>query len=131
MKLSQTFFIILILAAECLMPPNIFPENIDPSKKIGLRILYAGHQGSSREKDFIDLLSKYFTEVRTVELTKFTGKNTPGFDVAILDYDSDFPGKIDDTFFTNLSKDYSRPTLTIGVTGANICGRLKLKTGYL
>jgi hypothetical protein len=131
MIIARTFFIILILAAAWLAPPNIFSQNIDPSKKMGLRILYAGNLGSPRERDFVDFLSKYFTEVRTVVLLKFTGKNAPGFDVAILDYDDVFQAEIDNVFIANLSKDYSRPTLTIGVTGANICSRLKLKTGYL
>jgi hypothetical protein len=131
MKLARTIFIILILTASWLTPPSIFSQNVGPSKKMGLRILYAGNLGSPREKEFVDFLSKYFTEVKTVALLKFTGKNASGFDVAILDYDDVFQAEIDKAFIANLSKDYSRPTLTIGVTGANICGMLKLKTGYL
>jgi hypothetical protein len=32
---------------------------------------------------------------------------------------------------TVVSKQYNRPTVTIGATGALVCERLRLKTGYL
>lgn len=96
-----------------------------------MRILYAGHQGSIRETDFVGFLEKYFTEVKAAELTKFTAKQADGYDVIILDYDTDDPGSNPELLINELSKNYSRPTLTVGVAGAMLCGRMKLKTGYL
>ena len=131
MKLRSYLFICFFLALGCVLPLFSFPDNANQSRKIGLRILYAGRQGSAREKDFVNFLAKYFMEVRTAELTKFTAKQSNGCDVVILDYDREDPGNVPESLITELSKDYSRPTVTVGVTGALICGRLKLKTGYL
>jgi len=98
-----------------------------PPDKINLRILYAGHPGSDREKDFVDFLSQYFKEVRTGDLKAFKEKQTDGFEVTILDYDGDGFGSPR----PRISNKYTRPTVTVGVVGAFICGGLSLKPGYL
>ena len=131
MKLRTGLFRCFFLALVFALPSFSFPDTASTPKKIGLRILYAGHQGSAREKDFVTFLANYFIEVRTAELKKFTAIQSTGCDVMILDYDNEDLGSFPEPLFIELSKGYYRPTLTIGVTGATICGRLKLKTGYL
>ena len=96
-------------------------------EKIDLRILYAGHPGSDREKDFVRFLTEHFRQVRTGDLANFKEKQTEGFDVIILDYDGDgFKAPR-----PRLSFEYTRPTVTVGVAGALICDSESLKTGYL
>jgi hypothetical protein len=131
LRFRIVLFIFFFFAADFALPSHSFSENAQSSGMIGLRILYAGHQGSARENDFARFLGNYFREVKTVELMKFTKKMTAGFDVVILDYDSESPGEIPASLIADLSKDYSRPTIAVGVTGAMICSALKLKTGYL
>ena len=114
-----------------LPPAAVRPEQGPPAPpaKIAMRILYAGHPGSDREKDFVEFLGKYFTQVETGDLATFSDKSADGFDAAILDYDSDgrdafkFPRP-------KLSLNYARATVTVGVAGAMICSQLRLKTGY-
>jgi hypothetical protein len=97
-----------------------------PAEKIAVKVLYAGHPGSAREKEFLTFLRKYFTEVQTGDLAKFTGSSADAFDVAILDYDGDgFRAPR-----PSLSPDYARATVAVGVAGAMIGSRLRLKTGY-
>jgi len=104
-------------------------EEPAPPAKITMRILYAGHPVSAREKDFVKFLGKYFTQVQTGDLATFSDKSADGFDVAILDYDSDgmdvfkFPRP-------KLSQNYAHATVTVGVAGGLIGSQLRLKTGY-
>ena len=91
-----------------------------------MRILYAGHPGSAREKDFVEFLGQHFTQVQTGDLATFTDQSADGFDVAILDYDGDaFKAPR-----PKLSQNYARATVTVGVPGALIGDQLRLKTGY-
>jgi len=114
-----------------LSPVAVRPEQGPPAPtaKIAMRVLYAGHPDSAREKDFVEFLGKYFTQVRTGDLATFSDKSAKGFDVTILDYDGDgtaafkFPRP-------KLSLNYARATVTVGVAGALICSQLRLKTGY-
>ena len=98
-----------------------------PPQKIALRILYAGHPGSAREKDFVEFLSQHFTQVQTADLATFTDKSAEGFDVMIFDYDSQGVNAPR----PSLSRNYARATVTVGVPGAIIGDQLGLKTGYL
>jgi len=95
--------------------------------KIDLRILYAGHPDSAREKDFVQFLKEHFVGVATGDLAGFKEKHAKGFDVIILDYDGDGSKAPR----PRLSSEYTRPTVTVGVAGALICGSVSLKTGYL
>jgi hypothetical protein len=124
--------VFLMIAGLALLsaPVTVFPQSADQPGKIGLRVLYAGHHGSPREKDFVDFLSKYFADVKTMELRTFNEKSTAGVDVVIFDYDRDEPGNFIDQLLPRLSEDYKRATVTVGVPGALICSRLHLKTGY-
>ena len=101
-------------------------EEADLRDQIGLRILYAGHPGSSREGDFVAFLRKHFSEVKTSDLARFNGKERESFDVVIIDYDGDgFKAPQ-----PKLSLQYARATVTVGVVGALTCDRLRLKSGY-
>ena len=92
-----------------------------------LRLLYVGHSGSDREKEFVAFLKKYFEVVQTGNLQMFKEADTQGFDVTLLDWDTnEFKGprpKISETF--------SRPMMTLGVPGGLIASQWRLKTGYL
>ena len=128
MKTSRTFLPILLLAVAALglSSGNVFAET-EQGEKIDLRILYSGHPGSTREKDFVVFLRKHFRAVETGDLAKFNPNQAKGFDVIILDYDGD-GFKAPRVHFPS---GYSRPTVTVGVVGAFICGSHRLKTGYL
>lgn len=92
-----------------------------------LRVLYAGRPNSGRGKDFVKFLAQHFDTVETGDLRKFTDPDAEGFDVTILDYDGDgFKAPR-----PSISRDFSRPVMTLGVPGARICDSLDLKTGYL
>jgi len=99
----------------------------DTAEKINLRVLYAGVPNSERAKDFVDFLAKHFEQVETAGYNAFKQEQSSGFDVVILDYDGvDFNAPR-----PNISREYSRATITMGVPGAFICSSLSLKTGYL
>ena len=98
-----------------------------PDGKADMRVLYAGHRSSPREKDFVGFLSTHFADVKTCDLAGFADQDADGFDVVILDYEK---GGLHAPK-PALSKDYSKPTITIGVAGADICDSLRLKPGYL
>ena len=102
-------------------------KNSDASKKIDLKVLYVGHPDSDREKDFVSFLKQYFKDVKTGDLKEFKEEQTKGYDVIILDYD----GEIFKSPRPKMSRTYNRPTVTVGVPGALICGSNSLKTGYL
>ncbi len=102
-------------------------KHVSASNKIGLRILYAGLPNTDRAKDFVDFLSKHFKQVETTDYNTFTGDETADFDVAIIDHD----GLDTRAPSPNISRRYTRATVTMGVPGAFICSRLSLKTGYL
>ncbi len=107
--------------------PTEKTEHVSASEKIGLRILYVGHPDSAREKDFVNFLTKQFKAVETADLKDFNEGQTDGFDVTILDYDGDgFKSPR-----PNISRNFSRSMVTVGVTGALMSSRWNLKTGYL
>ncbi|MHC4553536.1 MAG: hypothetical protein ACYSUT_12360 [Planctomycetota bacterium] len=95
--------------------------------KIEMSLYYAGHPGSEREKDFADFLIKHFTKIETGDLAAFDGSQSNGFDVTILDYDGDgFESPR-----PNIPHTFTKPVVTMGVTGAFISGQRNLKTNYL
>jgi GrpB-like predicted nucleotidyltransferase (UPF0157 family) len=110
--------------------PAPVPERVyqaDTAEKINLRILYAGLPNTDRAKDFVDFLAKHFEQVETADYKAFKEDQASGFDVVILDYD----GVGFNAPRPNISRQYSRATITMGVPGAFICSNLSLKTGYL
>ena len=100
--------------------------------KIELRVIYFGHPHTPRAKDFVGFLEEHFSKVGQGNLDTFRESEAAGYDVTILDYDElkvvtnhiQMPKIV-------VSKQYNRPTVTIGATGAMVCERLRLKTGYL
>ena len=99
----------------------------EPSGKIDLKILYAGLPDTDRAKDFVDFLKKHFEQVKTTDYNTFTGDEAANYDVAIIDHN----GVAFRSPRPNISRQYTRATVTMGVPGAFICSNLSLKTGYL
>ena len=98
--------------------------------KIPLRILYVGQPDTDRQKEFVGFLSRYFAEVKTLDSTTFTEKQTENCDVVIFDEGSGKWNLIRGDM--RLSKQYSRATITIGIQGAEWSGFImRLKTGYM
>ncbi len=98
-----------------------------PQVNRSLKILYAGHPGTDREKDFVGFLKKYFDVVQTGNLQTFKEADTQGFDVTLLDWDiNEFKGPR-----PQLAPNFSRPLMTLGVPGGLIAMQWGLKTGYL
>jgi hypothetical protein len=113
-----------------------------------LRILFVGHPGSEREKDFVQFLGQHFEIVKTADLNAFAqagfkDQDAEGFDVTILDYDGDgfkaprpriVPRFLDFDVRSSPSlagRWFSRPLITVGVAGGLMCSQWGLKTGYL
>jgi len=95
-------------------------------EKIKLRVFYVGQPGSDREKDFVGFLEKYFTKVGTADLAAFKADQAREFDVVILD-----TGEMGrNAARPTLAAEYARPTITLGVAGAQLSGSLKLRTGF-
>ncbi len=99
----------------------------DEPDKINLKILYAGLLDTDRQKDFVKFLSGHFKQVGIGDYLNFNSAQADGFDVVILDHDG-----VDTQAPTpDLSRDYCRATVTMGVPGADIGSRMGLKTAYL
>jgi len=124
----NVFGVVVILA--CVLVSVCGAADRNPSgKKIRLRILYFGHPDSPRERDFVAFLCKHFKDVQTGDLAEFEEARTKGFDVVILDHDAEgFKGPWSRA---TISRQYTRPTVTVGVPGSLICESLRLKMGYL
>lgn len=109
----------LVLLAGCLV------ANAQVNRS--LKILYAGRPGSEREKDFVKFLREHFDTVQTGNLETFKEADTQGFDVTLLDWDTnEFRGPR-----PKISEGFSRPVITLGVPGGLIALQWRLKTGYL
>lgn len=100
--------------------------------RVSLRVAYFGRLETDRGKDFIGFLKAHFTRVGQGNLETFAEKDAAGYDVVILDYDE---LKVTDNRIQMppipFCRQYSRPTVTLGATGALVSDRLNLKTGYL
>ena len=101
--------------------------------KIPLRILYVGLPDTERQKDFVSFLSVNFTQVKTAGLDTFTEEQTKDSDVIILDKDGiQWAGRGGSPLRDlQVSAQYSRPTLSLGIPGAFWADRMRLKTGYM
>ena len=102
-------------------------ELMDSSGKIKLRILCTTSPKEGRTADFTSFLSQHFIKVETTDYESFREDLATDFDVVIIDYGATRPG----TPVPQLSPSYSRATITFGVAGSMVCGRLNLKPGYL
>jgi hypothetical protein len=101
--------------------------------KIRLRILYVGLPNTERQEDFVSFLSRNFTEVKTADLYTFKEEQTKDSDVIILDKDGIQWGSRGGNPLRDLevSVQYSRATLSLGIPGAFWTDRMRLKTGYM
>ena len=112
------------------------PQAGAPQAKIAAKILYTcnynGNIGSARQKEFVDLLKTYFTEVGTADVTKFQARDADGYDVVIIDAEAngDAASALDVPNLT-LPDDFSKPTVTVGVMGGLFTSSRGLLTGYL
>jgi hypothetical protein len=101
-------------------------------EKIALRVIYCGALQSERGKDFVSFLNEHFTKVGQGELGTFDKEEAGRYDVAILDYDE---VKVVNNHIEmppiGFDRSYARPLMTLGATGALVCDRMRLKTGYL
>jgi len=95
--------------------------------KIDLKLLFAGQPSTPRAREFVEFLSRHFASVQAGDIENFTDDQARGFDVVLVDYG----GKTFNWPKVKVGDTYSRPTITIGVPGALLCGNLRLKTGYL
>ena len=97
------------------------------SEKLDLRILYVGLPGTERQKDFVEFLSQHFRQIDTADYNTFKEEQTKGCDVAIFDKDGLEWKPLD----IEVSGQYSRATISIGVPGAFWCRRVSSKMGYM
>lgn len=104
-------------------------EMIGPDGKIKLRILCTTSPEEGRTDDFVSFLSKHFVKVDTTDYESFRQELAEDFDVVIIDYGMERFGSPTPT--PQLSRYYSRATVTMGVPGSMVCRRLRLKPDYL
>ena len=127
-----TFFVIGLVnisyGADIAAPAGINALEQDKAAgKIPLKILYVGLPETDRQKDFVAFLSKHFKQVTTGDLAEFNDAGAEAVDVVIFDYE----GESSEAPMPDISDDYSAPTITLGVVGANISSELGLATGYM
>ncbi len=97
------------------------------SEKLDLRILYVGLPDTERQKDFVEFLRQHFWQVDTADYNTFKEEQTKDCDVAIFDKDGLEWKSLD----IEVSGQYSRATISIGVPGAFWCRRVSSKMGYM
>ncbi|KPK34670.1 MAG: hypothetical protein AMJ65_18050 [Phycisphaerae bacterium SG8_4] len=121
-------FILALLVVPCAGGQEAPAEN-----RISLRILYAGMPDTARQKDFVSFLSKHFVEVKSVDVMSFKEEQASESDVVILDKDGIQWGNRGGSplyEIIRLPKEYSRATLALGIPGAFLYDRMRLKPGY-
>ncbi len=102
-------------------------DKADTSEKFGLRILYVGLLDTERQKDFVDFLSQHFKQVDTADYNTFNEEQTKDCDVAIFDKDGLEWKALD----INVSSQYSRATISMGVPGAFWVRKVSRRMGYM
>ena len=91
------------------------------------RLLYVGLLDTDRARDTLAFLRKHFETVETKAWASFRDADTEGYDVTLLDYD----GADTRAPMPSITRAVTRPIMTLGVPGGDLCSRLGLKTGYL
>lgn len=106
--------------------------------RIPIKVLYAGHPGSDREKDFVGLLESHFTQVETTDYRAFREEQAEGHDVVIFDWSRfcirDKNGEVvreDRPPIPPISQEYDRPTILIGGNGVRVIRPLHLKIDWM
>jgi hypothetical protein len=97
------------------------------SGKIPLRVLYVGLPETERQRDFVTFLGRHFTQVETADYNSFKEEQTKDCDVAIFDKDGLEWKSLD----INVSGQYSRATVSLGVPGAFWVRSVSRKMGYM
>ncbi len=122
----------LVLSALLFLVPRTAPCQTLPGPKIDAKILYAGNVGTARQKEFVEFLRTYFTQVDTADITKFQARDAAKCDILLIDAEAKAGGAdaLDVPPLT-LPDTFSKPTVTIGVMGGLFCANRRLKTGYL
>ena len=125
-------FLTLSIIVALLVVPCSSGQKPSAESKISLRILYAGMPGTARQKDFVSFLGKHFVEVKAVDVGSFTEEQANDSDVVILDKDGIQWANRGGNPLSDLKlpKDYSRATLALGIPGAFLYDRMRLKPGY-
>jgi hypothetical protein len=126
------FYLILAVGAFLILPTSTAEGADAATPRINLRVIYFGQPQSPRARDFVGFLEKHFSKVGQGDLDTFRESDAASYDVTLLDYDElkvvnnhiQMPKII-------VNRQYLRPTVTIGATGALVCEQLRLKTGYL
>ncbi len=132
MKKMGAYALAAVMVATYVVASCAAEDSAPTPEKIGLRVLYVGYPGTSREKDFVSFLEKHFAKVGRGGLDKFQEKDADGFDVVIMDYSGlTIKGNAIITPRVPFDRTYTRPVMTIGAAGALVCDSLGLKTGYL
>jgi hypothetical protein len=105
----------------------------DATKKIELKVLYAGVLEAPRTADFKEFLEGAFTKVGTIELTTLDAKTAAGFDVVIVDSPSPYQGE--DGFempkTPDLDLGFTKPTILMGAAGGRMLKPLAIKLQWL
>jgi hypothetical protein len=118
------FLIILILSS---LPMTVHADAPTTAPQSDLRVIYYGHKGTPRQQDFAAFLGKHFKQAQSRDMKEFKEEQTREYDVILFDYDfNEWAGPV-----PSISDNYARPTVTIGVYGASLADRWRLKTGYL
>jgi hypothetical protein len=108
------------------------------SEPLDLRVLYAGHPASDREKDFRSFLQEHVQHVATTDYPAFSANEASDFDVIIFDWTSVYPwdrdgrlvgsdGGLDIPVPPKLPSDFDRPSILIGQAGGSVAEALRLK----
>jgi hypothetical protein len=127
-RIKKVIAVVLIVAAAALVFISC-KKTSQPGtglSNLPLKILYAGEKGTNRFNDFETFLKANFKTVTTIDLKAFDQNQTRDSDVVILDSNGIGRG----SFPVSFSKDYSKPTISMGIPGARWCDQMHLKTGY-
>ena len=131
LKFCYTFTIMhkIITIISCFMLSLLLANAASAAlpQKIAAKVLYVGLPDTDRTNSFKSLLDEHFTSVTFANYNTFQEPQTADADVVILDKDGIEWKPLD----IELSKEYSKPTITIGTPGAFWCGGNQLKIRYM
>ena len=113
-------------------------SHAEGTEPLNLSVLYAGHPGSARERDFLTFLRGQVRNAAATDYRTFTADRARGFDVILFDWTSIYPrdqegrvaadaGGLDIPAPPALSMDFDRPAVLIGQAGGSVAEALGLK----
>jgi hypothetical protein len=89
-----------------------------------LRILYAGKLDHPRAAEFMDFLKTRFQSVKAVPFEKLSTQAAADSDVVVVDLPNT---DLSTVRYIDLPKDFTRPTVLVGVNGSRLGGKYTLK----